>query len=102
MMNGTNKQALSGHNVHITDTATGDTRIMRFERSWEDHYDYLWSEGNYSCDCNRNIFFCRAASRDEPDDEDIECGEGRFLVRITDDSGAQLYQDSRRETPTRR
>ena len=37
----------------ITDTETGEPRI------YEDEYpynDFLWTEGNYSCDCNRCLF----------------------------------------------
>lgn len=34
---------------------------------------YMFFEGNYSCDCNKRLFLARAAHEDEP--EDIDCGD---------------------------
>lgn len=40
---------------------------------------FAWTEGNYGCDCNRELFFCRAADEDEPDEP--ECGDAvRFKM----------------------
>lgn len=51
---------------------------------------FIWDEGNYSCDCNRAIFF--TAETDE--DDDMECGDTAFSVRITAlDDRRLLYQD---------
>jgi hypothetical protein len=53
----------------ITHIPTGETRI------YEDEYEYsefMWTEGNYSCDCNRHLFFERAIGN-EPE-EDMPCG----------------------------
>ena len=92
------------YNVHITDTATGETRVSRDESDWVSDHDegespgwlhtYMWGEGNYACDCNRSLFFARAAGEDDPDHE---CGQDRFSVRITDDDGVELYRDCSRE-----
>ena len=41
--------------------------------------EWYWTEGNYGCDCNRWLFFERAADGD-PDIDDAECGEGRFEI----------------------
>lgn len=41
---------------------------------------FNWEEGNYSCDCNRFLFFSRAMSIEEPDD--YPCSDGKFSVRI--------------------
>lgn len=38
---------------------------------------YMWTEGNYSCDCNRALFFARAA---DEDDLDVPCGEKMFSL----------------------
>ena len=62
----------------ITDTETGETRI------YEDEYpynDFLWTEGNYSCDCNRGLFFERAGGR-EPDPHEHMCGFSRFTIEV--------------------
>jgi hypothetical protein len=40
---------------------------------------YIWTEGNYACDCNRHIFFERFWDR-EPDDR--ECSDGRYLIQL--------------------
>jgi len=41
---------------------------------------YIWDEGNFACDCNRKLFFCRAGNEDEP--EEIPCGDGKYSVNI--------------------
>ena len=63
---------------------------------WEDnedgHTEFLWSDGNYACDCNRELFWKRIAK--EPDDErDVECGCTKYSVKLTDKSGNILYSD---------
>ncbi len=40
---------------------------------------YLWEHGNYSCDCNRALFFERTKGN-EP--ENINCGESEYVVEI--------------------
>ena len=57
------------YSADITDTTTGETR--RFETEIADYADvhdlleYLWTDGNYSCDCNRSMDFVRASGSDE-------------------------------------
>ena len=49
----------------------------------------VWSEGNYGCDCNRELFF----SAHEVDVCDLKCGDGvRFSVNIRVD-GEMVYQE---------
>jgi hypothetical protein len=64
-------------------------------RKYQDNYDwggdYIWADGNYSCDCNRYLFFQRAADDDE--DDNTGCSDGKYSVRITSEDGAVLYQD---------
>lgn len=74
--------------VHLLEVATGERAVYQTEtydaadvQSGEiDHgVRWMWDEGNYGCDCNRELFFCWAIGRDEPDD--LECGDGeRFVV----------------------
>ena len=40
--------------------------------------EYLFTEGNYSCDCNRSLML-RRAGHDVPE---MPCGEGIQLVRF--------------------
>jgi hypothetical protein len=69
--------------VRIRDTATGEERDcpMRFDWFKPDGGDdeFWWTEGNFSCDCNRELEFRRAAGED-PDANSVECnvGSNRF------------------------
>ncbi|WP_341893794.1 hypothetical protein [Ferrovibrio terrae] len=57
---------------------------------WEPHHEYLWSEGNYGCDCNRGLFFARANG---DTDKGVTCGESRYRVLIRDADGRVLFSD---------
>ena len=74
-----------------------DGVVRRYEEPFEWHGgsypDYIWAEGNYSCDCNRHLFFQRAAG--EPDGDDYPCGDELYTVRIVAGNGEVLYQDDR-------
>lgn len=60
---------------------------------WED--DYIWSEGNYSCDCNRALFFARAVGEE---DENVSCGDSAYSLRCVDADENVLYEDASWET----
>ena len=42
---------------------------------------FIFTEGNYSCDCNKTLFLARAYQQDEPDDP--PCGDTMTLARLT-------------------
>jgi len=69
------------YKMKITDQQTGESVI------WEDkeyHYnDYMWEDGNYSCDCNRELFFKRVKGED-PELEETQCnvGPNRYLAEL--------------------
>ena len=67
-----------------------DGVVRRYDDRWYYCSEYMWSAGNFSCDCNRELFFERAAGN-EIDDE--QCSEGRFSVRIEDKGGVILYDE---------
>jgi hypothetical protein len=72
--------------VHITEVATGETRTHRENGEFQ---EFLWTEGNYACDCNRALFFARAVGNGDPN---VACSTGRFVVRVVDDQTGQcLY-----------
>ncbi len=59
---------------------------------WADGSDgnsrYIWEDGNFSCDCNRESFFTGLAVESAP------CGEGKFAVRVVaEDDGRILYDE---------
>ena len=72
--------------VHIRRNSDGIVRSHPTD--W--YGPYMWELGNYSCDCNRYLFFQRAAG--EPDDE-AECGDGKYSVEIVNDAGTILQRD---------
>lgn len=79
------------YTAHIRDNSTGEVRTKKFVTPWEEHSGFLWGDGNYACDCNRTLFFARAAGGDDPD---RECGLEAYAVRVTDDeTGVELYAD---------
>lgn len=53
--------------------------------------DFIWCEGNFACDCNREIFFCDAIGEEA---ENETCGSEAYSVRIfADDDHRELYAD---------
>ena len=44
----------------------------------EDQGEYMWTDGNYSCDCNRALFHARARGVTEPPNP--PCGDERFVL----------------------
>lgn len=69
---------------------TGNASPLSAERippGWDDEDSlfgamlYQYTEGNYSCDCNRALFLARAHQQPEP--ENVPCGETIELARLT-------------------
>jgi hypothetical protein len=66
--------------ISLRKNATGEVRAIEhwsFE-PYEDG-DYLWTEGNYACDCNRHLFFERAGGR-EPESREVACGDEKYTA----------------------
>lgn len=81
-----------GFTVHLRRNSDGLVRQIRRDGNWtgEDGHEFLWTEGNYSCDCNRHLFFARAAG-DEPAWDDLECGQSAYtIVKVTNDAGETI------------
>lgn len=81
--------------VEIRRNADGVIRVYE-DSHW--YSDFIWSEGNYACDCNRHLFFERAGGYDPYSDLNYgmdggNCTDGNYSVRIKDDAGKLLYQD---------
>jgi hypothetical protein len=63
--------------ITLRKNATGE--LLSFVEDWTDANEkhnlagvwYQWSEGNYSCDCNRSSYF---------DDDDSSCGDHRYSM----------------------
>ena len=71
------------YDVLIRKNATGEVRTYRTDEcDWYENDEgstrWMWMEGNYQCDCNRSLFFARAAG--EPDPADVECGDDAYTA----------------------
>lgn len=62
--------------VHIRENATGEIRVT-VDEYWSGNFQ--WQDGNYSCDCNRCLFFERAGGGNPPNCE-FECSDGKYTV----------------------
>ena len=77
--------------VHLMDTQTKETSVYEMTGGDEFH-DFIWTEGNYSCNCNRALFFARGRKLVEPLNR--PCGEGRYLVKIANETGDVLLDET--------
>lgn len=79
--------------VQITDTTTGEARTLPLpdEGLWNTTTEfphYIWEDGNYSCNCNRELFFWRAGGEEDKladEDSGICSGDDRYTVKIVID-----------------
>lgn len=81
--------------VHITEVATGETvkHHCTTELNENGPFIYLWTDGNYGCDCNRELFFNRCKGV-ELDLMSTECGTSRYQIKmILDSDGSVIYDD---------
>ena len=52
---------------------------------------FNWEENNYSCDCNRRLFFKRVMNEVTDDDFDEECSDGKFSVNLRNKKDDKVY-----------
>lgn len=56
----------------------GKTGVHREDASiYADNFDWVWSEGNYGCDCNRSMFFFGLSY-----DDAFPCGDTIKITKI--------------------
>lgn len=71
--------------VQIKNNETKEIRQLKDKGIWDDENDcfaeFIWSEGNYSCDCNRELMFGRAK---EIEIDNEKCGDDKFSLNIFD------------------
>lgn len=65
------------YTVTIRKNDTGEERSFQQDDEWQEHSDFMWTEGNYACDCNRAIFFAEAGGEDEPE---VTCSDGKYSI----------------------
>jgi hypothetical protein len=80
--------------VLIKEVASGEIREWAGGSDLEWSGEFIWSEGNFACDCNRRDFFHENDVGYDPEAEgNDKCGDSAFVVRITDSAGSLLYED---------
>lgn len=70
--------------VEMTDRYTGQTKIIPIDLEWWG--DFVWTEGNFSCDCNRHDFFYPDSNKDVP------CGDDRFTISFIEDETGERHK----------
>lgn len=83
--------------IYLTDTETGVSRVYQDKYEWEDVDEfwpasaaiiYQYTEGNYSCDCNRSLML-----HDWDRDKTKPCGNTIRLDKIVDRATGQIIWD---------
>lgn len=78
--------------VSIKNNATGEVRTRVETTYWSQEEfnlpsDFIWAEGNFSCDCNRALFFYDWG----PESEDMKCGHEAFSVNLAHPLTGEVY-----------
>jgi len=77
--------------ITLLDTKTGKIAPnIEVSTVDEENSFYFWVEGNFSCDCNRAIYFDL--------DEDVGCGNGRFIITSPKDFAEADRQRNAQQT----
>lgn len=85
--------------AEIRNNLTGEIRLHMTDGIMEEGDDhpnaFIWEEGNYACDCNREIFFFRAGGERTPDEESA-CTDDRYSVNLVNPiTGKAFYEEFR-------
>ena len=76
--------------ITIRENKTGNVVTIPSEHDDDGNAVHMWIDGNYSCDCNRRLFYDRELNRESGSDK---CGNTEFSVRIDDESRELLYSE---------
>ena len=66
------------YRVLLRKNDTGEERWFNSDQSWYDDSDFLWTEGNFSCDFNRANFFALAGGQEA--DSKTPCGTEQYTA----------------------
>lgn len=81
--------------AHIRKNATGEVRRYGMDQilmEGEEHPSvFNWELNNYSCDCNRELFFGYAAGLKYDDMPERECTHGQFSVNLENPVTGEVY-----------
>lgn len=70
------------YTVRIKDNSTGEIRKCKIDLEWTESSVFWWTDGNFGCDCNREVQFMRATDKSFDFDDDVRtvCGHTRFTA----------------------
>lgn len=71
--------------LKMKNNITKETKTINVDLDWIN--DFIWSEGNFSCDCNRQIFF------DHNIDKDIECSSHIYTILSIHNNDKLVYTE---------
>lgn len=87
------------YQVAIKNNQTGEVRMYQMSFAWRNGNEdpstpwsgdiYTWTEGNFGCECNLHLFFCRA--KGEYEDEPYYDAEGNEINRCGNGEYTALY-----------
>lgn len=83
--------------AEIKNNTTGEIREYETDEILDLGSEYPnifnWEENNFSCDCNRVLFFKYANNEEVSDDEfdNLECGDGKFSVNLKNKKDGKVY-----------
>lgn len=75
--------------ITLRRNSDGAERVYDEHFDWDEGTEFIWTEGNYACDCNRSVCFALAAGEDETDHP--PCGHSAYsIVRVTLPDGREI------------
>lgn len=77
----TNARYTNGSAEHSPLTASRIGCIYTHEQDLFDNMIYMYTKGNYSCDCNKTLSWCRSQQLEEP--SETRCGDTMELKQLT-------------------
>ena len=72
--------------AYIRNNETGEIRHYKDDLIWDTEnncpHTFIWEEGNYGCDCNRDLFFNYAIGKKYDEIKDKKCGHEKYDVNL--------------------
>jgi len=63
--------------------------------------DFMYTEGNDACDCNRGLYFDRARGDEDANEKARGCGDSAYVLDLVEENGTVIIRDNKSvlETP---
>lgn len=82
--------------IVLRNNATGEERRYADGFDWDDEdvFTFMWTEGNYGCDCNRELFFGYAGGEKRDLGTEL-CGSERYTALYAErEDGSRIELDA--------